>query len=318
MSFWVKSKKKNHETRFANSRSRAPSLRPPPSREAPAPNKSGDSSSEQETISKPFPKQKSSKTNIEELNKSMEILDKEEEEWYAKHVQSRTRVGTVDGAPPAPDYSAPAPKRSFFRRFSAAPPPPKQVAIQKEEEPSSPPPVSLTPNQVITKDNQQYTVAYVQPNTTSVPLSSGDTGGGTIDEAETPDPAAAEKENKRKSLFREGTDSHWEDEELDDLHTEMREEMERLKSMTASQSHMDAVNNAEINKLSSEDYEDGLPDIQESYGMETPEVSNQNKIEENEEPVVSCKKRAPENYDENKASKGSQILLFSQTFSVKL
>lgn len=280
MSFWVKSKKKNHETRFANSRSRAPSLRPPPSREAPAPNKSGDSSSEQETISKPFPKQKSSKTNIEELNKSMEILDKEEEEWYAKHVQSRTRVGTVDGAPPAPDYSAPAPKRSFFRRFSAAPPPPKQVAIQKEEEPSSPPPVSLTPNQV--------------PNTTSVPLSSGDTGGGTIDEAETPDPAAAEKENKRKSLFREGTDSHWEDEELDDLHTEMREEMERLKSMTASQSHMDAVNNAEINKLSSESYEDGLPDIQESYGMETPEVSNQNKIEENEEmaPLPMLKTRS--------------------------
>jgi hypothetical protein len=280
MSFWVRSKKKNTETRHANSRSQAPSLRPPPPREAPEPKKGAttDGSSEVEE-KKPFPNQKSSKANIEQLDKDIDLLDKEEEEWYAKHVQTRIRVGTVDGAPPAPEYAAPAPKRSFFRRFSAAPAPrpkPKPVAKQiEQEEPSSPPPVNLTPNEY---DNQQYTVAFVKPNTTTEPLADGgETGGGTLDEEEeTPNPDRPMK--KKKSLFRENTDANWEDHELDELHTEMEKEMDRLKSMTATNEEIEEA----VKEVDGEPYSDHLPEVQETF--ETPEVAPSEK--EKEEPAA--------------------------------
>jgi len=130
MSFWVKRRKDN--SRFhGESSSGGPSLRPPPPEmDAPASKDERDENGEE--IRKTYPNQKpSARATIEDITKDFDLMDTEEEEWYKEMGQSnggRIRVGTVSGAPPPPEFVAPASKVSFFRRFTTGAPPPKRVA----------------------------------------------------------------------------------------------------------------------------------------------------------------------------------------------
>jgi len=178
---------------------------PPPGRSAPGSGKPD----------KQFPNQKSHSGTDPELQ------DDSSDGSGLYPTGRRGRRGTVQGAPRAPMKrapKAPPPKRRFSRFTNTPPQNVETRPMSASEVRRAPPP--------ITKEMKKE----VQRKSGFLVLDSVD------DDEDLPEGTPKSSKKQKSSMFRTNTDTVWTDEDLGALHGEMKEEFERLMSLSKSES----------------------------------------------------------------------------------
>lgn len=155
---------------------------------------------------KTFPKQKNSN--------SAEKLTNDQLDGQGLFPSARReRKGTVQGAPPAPDMqapSAPPPRRRGFSWFSNTAP----ANVEKRQSNAPPPITEDMKTEVRRKSRAASTIVNDDLEK----------------ETEVEEPTM---KKKKSNVFRTTTDTEWTDEDLNGLHGEMKQEFERLTSLSS-------------------------------------------------------------------------------------